>query len=1549
MKKIKGLFIVTILLCCVVIGINTNKEVNASGLVVMKDHNGNDMTYRNSSEKIYQLEEYNYPTNQLRAVWISAFVGDVPSYKSESQFKSAVTNVLDNCVSMGMNAVVYHLRTHNNAMYKSELNPLAKWYDGVDFDTFDPTAWVIDECHKRGIEFHAWLNPYRVSSNGSIPYNTVGELPECNPANDVANLITVDKNIILDPGIPSNRDFIVDTCMEIVENYDVDAIHFDDYFYISGTNDAATRAKYNTENLSVGDFRRKQVDLFIESLSNELREYNSLNNKTVQLGISPSGIYQNGSYKAEPKYDSNGNLISPVYSNTSGFSHYGDYLYSDTLNWINNEWIDYIMPQCYWASEHAAASYLELTKWWSWAVRHKNVNFYTGMGIYMALDTSSSSGKYWGYNVDEIEKQLLNAAQYAEFGGACFYKYSSLTTLSNSTIKYTVDLISNDFWNKRIPGAVQKYYAPLVDEVTPTNVAYDQATNTISFDKVDNVRGYMIYQVPKGDNLDKSNIDHVYQYIQDTSIVVGDTSKYDYYVASVNLANETSEVASIILDLNADTVIDRINNLPTTITYENKLEIENIRKLYNLLDDEQKQAVTNLNKLVDAEAVIASYKGLETKIDNYLSTLDLHIKVNRIIPTLEGMTLSYKNITDSNIYNITTGERLKNYLNTKEITLILTLTENGLTFSKEFNVNLGYVATNQTGLFYRNDASCMNPDDEGIYIEDGSGYIGWSGHTVVVDNVVLFVSENNYHEITDPSYIPSCKWTSVAGVYVNKTGGVMSIKMTDAFSGKSSNSDGYFVISNNQIKELHDGFDDSVTVSLNPNEAFIIVRYLDAQINGNIMCPVSNLTVGQTAYIDEFEEETPEQQAQKVVALINTIPSTISLSDEALINNINTTYNKLSDEAKELVTNKDVLTNALNTINTLKQELLNYKNDAITLLNNYLDKTLYSDANVELIDSYLTSAAFTINNAASKDEIDTVVNNIKNELDNILTLVEELAKAKQDAILELDSYVNLDDYNASNQLTIKSYIDSAKTNINNATTLNDVATILNNAKTSIDNIQTIAEEEAYLQSVRDMYFAKIDELLASYQDISEAEFEIITGIANNFKEQINRSTTEGDIRYMWTRCEANVREYFENLESSRIKVEEQLLDYVSKLTYGSKEVEYITSLANEKIEFAKTCVELDVINNIVEEFILYVDELHDTLVNAKKVAITTLNNLISPWYTTSQVEYITSLIEVATPLINDCGKLSDVETLEEEYSNQITTYITELEDAINDALTYLNSLKDSNNTEITTLINSYRALITNASTKDDVTSYLTSFNEAYDEIINRPEPIIYVISFNTNGGNETYDSISLDEEQSYTLPIPTREGYVFSGWFFNDQLITDNTWPLNPTTTLVAKWELIKYTITFDSNGGNEIDPIVNVKDALIVLPRPTKEGYKFTGWYLNEERYTTVLMPGENITLVAKWESLEDEVDDLETMREIYHDIVSKYKTNTKKAEELKQQTLNDLKNATSLEELEDIMLHFDNNFNDYNKKSNCKNNTYIYLNLLLALGCVLILRKKK
>ena len=108
--------------------------------------------------------EYSYPTQQFRAAWVSHFAGDVAKYQNETQYKEMMKGVLDNMQAWGMNAIIYHIRTHNNAMYDSEMNPIASWWANVNFDEFDPLTWLIDETHKRGIEFHAWMNPYRVST-----------------------------------------------------------------------------------------------------------------------------------------------------------------------------------------------------------------------------------------------------------------------------------------------------------------------------------------------------------------------------------------------------------------------------------------------------------------------------------------------------------------------------------------------------------------------------------------------------------------------------------------------------------------------------------------------------------------------------------------------------------------------------------------------------------------------------------------------------------------------------------------------------------------------------------------------------------------------------------------------------------------------------------------------------------------------------------------------------------------------------------------------------------------------------------------------------------------------------------------------------------------------------------------------------------------------------------------------------------------------------------------------------------------------------------------
>ena len=147
-----------------------------------------------------------------------------------------------------MNAMIFHIRANHDAWYNSKINKINSQLIGVDFDVFDPLEYVITEAHKRGIEFHAWLNPYRIGST----YGSKQEVADAysaypnNPASNENNVLIGSPLQILDPGIPEVREFIIDTCLEIVENYDVDAIHFDDYFYADGIDDSETRAKYNT-------------------------------------------------------------------------------------------------------------------------------------------------------------------------------------------------------------------------------------------------------------------------------------------------------------------------------------------------------------------------------------------------------------------------------------------------------------------------------------------------------------------------------------------------------------------------------------------------------------------------------------------------------------------------------------------------------------------------------------------------------------------------------------------------------------------------------------------------------------------------------------------------------------------------------------------------------------------------------------------------------------------------------------------------------------------------------------------------------------------------------------------------------------------------------------------------------------------------------------------------------------------------------------------------------------------------------------------------------
>ncbi len=511
--------------------------------------NGDNLKYRGSNVNVMIPTEYQEQETDFRAVWVTHLTGDFPAYQSVTQYKNEIQKVLDTMEYFNMNVMIFHVRTHNNALYKSELNPVASYYSSVNFNVFDPLEYIIEESHKRGIEFHAWLNPYRLSSNTGTIESFAARQPSYNIASNPEMILKVNSNQILNPGEPAVRDFIVETSMEIIEKYDIDAIHFDDYFYIEGVDDSLTRAKYNTEGLSTADFRRKQVDLFMEQLYTEMKAYNLANNRLVQLGVSPSGIYRNGSYVAPGnyKYDANGKLTSPLGSNTAGMEHYAGYLFSDSKKWIDEEWIDYIIPQSYWAFEHNVAGFADVMDWWNGVVKYSKVNLYAGMGIYM-----SGSGNFsWSTHDNEALNQVIYTSALDKVQGTSLFSYKHIRAAYNNP---TGGVLERNLTNMK-NGAWTSY--PLLPEIRTYNkvtlpkteilqIGLKNNKTELSFSKVDGAKFYVVYRDQNEINFSNEQIlavfsssDEVVKYVDNT------TTLYKYGIKAMSNTNSLGAGATV--------------------------------------------------------------------------------------------------------------------------------------------------------------------------------------------------------------------------------------------------------------------------------------------------------------------------------------------------------------------------------------------------------------------------------------------------------------------------------------------------------------------------------------------------------------------------------------------------------------------------------------------------------------------------------------------------------------------------------------------------------------------------------------------------------------------------------------------------------------------------------------------------------------------------------------------------------------------------------------------------------------------------------------------
>jgi uncharacterized lipoprotein YddW (UPF0748 family)/N-acetylmuramoyl-L-alanine amidase len=354
---------------------------------------------------------------ELRGVWVATVLNiDYPSKPTiDSEIlKSEALKVLDDANIMGFNAVFLQVRPTSDAIYKSKIYPWSKYLTGsqglMPNDNFDPLEFWIAEAHKRGIELHAWINPYRITKKvPSEPKQELVSLDASNPARLKPDWVVKysDGNLYYNPGIPEVRKMVIDGVLEIVNNYDVDGIHFDDYFY-PGKNfeDKAAFAKYGAAYSNLDDWRRANVNKLISDLSKALKA----NPKKVRFGISPFGIWANKSINARG-------------SDTKGMQSYYDQ-YADTRKWVKEGLIDYIAPQIYWNIGYAAADYSKLLTWWKGTIAGTGVDLYIGQAAYRSGNSDPSSP--W-YGVSEIEKQLQLNAKSPEVKGSIFFSNKSLT------------------------------------------------------------------------------------------------------------------------------------------------------------------------------------------------------------------------------------------------------------------------------------------------------------------------------------------------------------------------------------------------------------------------------------------------------------------------------------------------------------------------------------------------------------------------------------------------------------------------------------------------------------------------------------------------------------------------------------------------------------------------------------------------------------------------------------------------------------------------------------------------------------------------------------------------------------------------------------------------------------------------------------------------------------------------------------------------------------------------------------------------------------------
>ena len=353
----------------------------------------------------------------FRGAWIATVANiDWPSAEAvgntEKQ-KNEMIFLLDSLESLGLNAIILQVRPTADALYQSELEPVSHWLTGTqgswnEQESYDPLDFTIKEAHERGMEVHVWLNPYRVNlaktdTSSLAPDHIMRRHPEW--------FWCYAKQWYFNPGLDETREWICTVVQDIVQRYDIQAIHMDDYFYPYPSGklqlpDTATFRQHPRGFDNIHDWRRNNVNMAIQDISRTIRECKD----SVEFGISPFGVWRNA------HVDSTGSATK------AGITNYDD-LYADIRLWIKEGWIDYVLPQLYWEIGKKVADYEILAHWWANEVRDTRCKLYIGMAPYRLENASAKSA--WGQG-NEISRQMRLNRTIPEISGECFYSTKPL-------------------------------------------------------------------------------------------------------------------------------------------------------------------------------------------------------------------------------------------------------------------------------------------------------------------------------------------------------------------------------------------------------------------------------------------------------------------------------------------------------------------------------------------------------------------------------------------------------------------------------------------------------------------------------------------------------------------------------------------------------------------------------------------------------------------------------------------------------------------------------------------------------------------------------------------------------------------------------------------------------------------------------------------------------------------------------------------------------------------------------------------------------------------